>query len=217
MAPQAVRANVRLAAPCRRVPVNSGVSVQEKIVAKLKDAKEAHGLTSFILEFLNESDRACVVLGAAKVDQFLGQILKASLAPNTSRSDELFEGMGPLSSFSAKILLCHRLGLINGALARALHLLRRLRNDFAHETSGSSLCEGSHRDRVVELCRPFQGLQSFREFPMPSQPSEKERDESIDFRAAMAVMLLTLEELADSCSPLVAPHVAGLEDVRAAR
>lgn len=54
----------------------------------------------------------------------------------------------PLSIFSAKIHLCYRMGLIDSAIARTLHLIIKIRNNFAHEVTGCKLDSGSHRDRV---------------------------------------------------------------------
>lgn len=46
---------------------------------------------SFIKEFLEESDRAAVVLGAAKIDILLHQILKKVLLPSPRGDDELLD------------------------------------------------------------------------------------------------------------------------------
>jgi hypothetical protein len=47
-------------------------------------------------------------------------------------ADELLEQDGPLGTFSARIKLCRRLGLIDGSLYIALERLRILRNLSAH-------------------------------------------------------------------------------------
>jgi DNA-binding MltR family transcriptional regulator len=109
----------------------------------------------FMDEFNDESDRAAVILGAAKLDYLLYQILQKFLVPNVGSNDELLAGDGPLSTFSAKIQICYRLGLIDSEFARALHLTRKIRNAFAHETSGCKLDSGPHRDRVRELATPL--------------------------------------------------------------
>lgn len=69
--------------------------------------------------------------------------------------------MSPLSTFSAKIQITYRLGLIDKDIAHALNLVRRIRNSFAHELSGISLSNGAHSDRVKELVAPFKGLPQF--------------------------------------------------------
>lgn len=117
--------------------------------------------TAFIEEFKLESDRAIVVLTAARLDFLLFAILQKYLVPNASRTDEFFENQGPGSGFSNKIMLTYRLGLIDRDFARALNLVRNIRNDFAHETSACSLEKGSHKDRVRALAAPYTGIPFF--------------------------------------------------------
>lgn len=66
--------------------------------------------------------------------------------------------------FSSKINFVYRFGLIDSDLARALHLVRRIRNSFAHEVSGCSLTSGAHSDRVRELARPLKILPFYSKF-----------------------------------------------------
>jgi hypothetical protein len=92
---------------------------------------DQHGFAEFkrfAEDFKSESDRAAVILGAAKLDMMLFQILQARLIACASGKDELLEGDNPLSTFSARINIAFRLGIITSELARALHLVRRIRN-----------------------------------------------------------------------------------------
>jgi len=120
-------------------------------------------LLNFVAEFENESQRAVVILGAAKLDTLLEALLIRVLVPSPSGRDELFDTDRPLSTFSAKIELAYRLGLISGALSRAMHLIRKIRNDFAHSASGASLDSGQHKDRVSSLVAPVIKFQEFEE------------------------------------------------------
>ena len=103
--------------------------------------------------------------------------------------------------------MAYRLGLISPGFARALHLVRRIRNDFAHEPYGSSLASGSHADRVRELVLPLRDsavyveltdeLTSHRSIPdAPMTPASR------DFRVAVAVVALSLAILRLTCKPL---------------
>jgi hypothetical protein len=127
----------------------------ERLKDEASSEDEFVAFKEFTMEFKNETDRAAVVLGAAKLDYLLYQILGKYLLPNPSTRDDLFEGDGPLSSFSAKIQMAYRLALIDAAFARALNLVRKIRNAFAHELSGCSLDSGAHSDRVKELFLPL--------------------------------------------------------------
>ncbi len=145
----------------------------------------------FLNEFRAEGDRASVILGAARLDLGLYHLLQHTLLPNTSKADDLLDGDNPLGTFSSRITVCYRLGLIDAQLARGLHLVRKIRNSFAHETSGSSLNSGSHRDRVRELSAPFMRYKGYVDF------REKYFDAfegaSRDFRAVLTLIALRLE------------------------
>lgn len=151
----------------------------------------------FVNEFLEESDRACVVLGAAKLDISLFQILQKRLLPCGSGKDELFDADSPLSTFSAKINLCHRLGLIDSEVARSLHLIRKIRNAFAHEISGVSLSSGSHADRVKELVTSYRDLPAFKMAIDMAHKKIKGASSGtpLDFRIMLAFLIAHLDVL----------------------
>ena len=86
-------------------------SNKESSMTKKSVELETKAFNEFAKEFREESDRAAVILGAEKLDLYLYQILIKVLFPNASSQDDLFNGDGPLSAFSAKIHLCYRLRL----------------------------------------------------------------------------------------------------------
>ncbi len=113
-----------------------------------------HWSDYFDRTFRGESDRACVILAAAMLEQALDVLLRARLAPVASQTDSLFDGAyAPISTFSAKIDLAFRIGLLPASLARDLHLVRKIRNDFAHNVTGCSFDDASVRGRIVEIAR----------------------------------------------------------------
>src|SRR5437868_9115545 len=86
-------------------------------------------------ELQAESDRGAVLVAGSMLDVALQQLLVAYFA-DSGTPDPLFEGANaPLHSLSAKIDLASRLGFISDGLARDLHVIRRIRNDFAHRPS----------------------------------------------------------------------------------
>lgn len=174
--------------------------MKEKPIQKVDITPEAKEFIEFMHEFSKESDRAAVILGAAKIELLLYQILMKFFLPAISSTDELFDGEAPLSSFNAKIHITYRLGLINPELTRALHLIRKIRNSFAHEVSGCSLDSGAQRDRVKELVMPLEGYTDFIEgrkafFQDKLGPSP-------DFRTALAYIYVRLEILLKKVSTL---------------
>jgi DNA-binding MltR family transcriptional regulator len=108
----------------------------------------------FKREFAKESDRACVILSVAMLDHALETLLKARLVPTSSSEDEILEGAyAPISTFNARIDLAHRIGLISSQLCRDLHIIRKIRNDFAHNITNCSFEDSSVRSRLIELSR----------------------------------------------------------------
>jgi DNA-binding MltR family transcriptional regulator len=146
---------------------------------------------NFIQEFNKESDRAIVILAAAKIDQLLCEILEGTLLPVTTAKDELLESDGPLASFSSRIALCTRMGLIDAELTRAMQLLRKIRNAFAHEVTGCSLEQGQQADRVRQLAKTMR-LHPF--YETARDLSAKDHSGlSAEFRACVAMVITRLE------------------------
>jgi DNA-binding MltR family transcriptional regulator len=89
-------------------------------------------------EMQKDSDRATAILLGAELDDILQQILSKRLLPPKSKSARLLEQDSPMGSFSARIELAYRLGLINPLVHGELHLIRKIRNEFAHKKAGFS-------------------------------------------------------------------------------
>jgi DNA-binding MltR family transcriptional regulator len=82
------------------------------------------------------------------LEEQLKQILSAFMVDD-AKSDELLDGAhAPLSSFSSRITACYALGLISEAEHHDLNLLRKIRNDFAHDIHASFDTQS-----VVDRCK----------------------------------------------------------------
>lgn len=112
--------------------------------------EDSERLNAFAASLQKESDRACAVLGAAMLDQVLGDLIRSAMAEDAPRS--LFEGYGPIASFSARIDISLGLGLISRDEHCDLHLIRKIRNAFAHEMDHElSFASDPIAHRVAEL------------------------------------------------------------------
>lgn len=101
-----------------------------------------------------ESDRGAVIVAAALIEDELQSIIKARLISSLERDDELFDGRyAPISTFAAKIDFAYRLGLIPSDVRKTFHLLRKMRNDFAHLPSKVDFSDNSVKNRLRELFR----------------------------------------------------------------
>lgn len=105
------------------------------------------------LELTNESDRASAVLCAAFLDHEL-EILLRRFMRDIKETNELFNQMQPLSTFSSKIKFAYVLGLISQEVYHDLNLIRRIRNDFAHDRRARSFTETDIASRCRSLKLP---------------------------------------------------------------
>lgn len=120
---------------------------------------------SFAEDILQEeSPRPLLIVGAAKADDLLLETLRAYLLPKVAKDkqpDELLEADTPLSTFSSRIKMCRRLGLIDETLVLVLEKLRTLRNLSAHSLSFDHT-KSPVRERVLDLHKQLANRESYR-------------------------------------------------------
>jgi len=115
----------------------------------LADFSSDEKLTPYLAELAGQSDRACGIVAAAMLETLLEQMLRKRFV--LGMGDDLFVTYGPLSTFSAKVNTCAALGLVTALERRELHIVRRIRNDFAHDLHKSSFDEDPIRSYVKQL------------------------------------------------------------------
>jgi hypothetical protein len=87
-----------------------------------------------VLQMIAERGRGVVLVGADRLDLVLEHLLLAVMAPSSDPDDKLFTPDRSLGSIGGKISLAARLGLIESTSEKALHAIRSVRNNFAHQT-----------------------------------------------------------------------------------
>lgn len=105
-------------------------------------------------ELRGESERGAIILAFAWMEEELTRALKKFCLPSphgSEKGDELFGVGRPIGDAATKIDLAFRLGLIHRHTHKSLHILRKLRNDFAHMSSRLTFETDSVRDRVSTL------------------------------------------------------------------
>ena len=104
------------------------------------------------LELLNkESDRGAVLISTGFLEQQLKDVLLAFML-SVPQSEDLVEGHNaPLGTFSSRITTCYVLGLISDNEHHDLNLLRRIRNDFAHDIHTSFETQS-----IIDRCKELQ-------------------------------------------------------------
>ena len=102
---------------------------------------------------VEKSDRAAAILGFSTLDALLERLLKAWMLPETPK--DLFEGSGALANASSKIDMAFSLGFISKNEQRDLHLMRKIRNDFAHAFDHKlEFTSAAIASRIKELALP---------------------------------------------------------------
>jgi hypothetical protein len=108
---------------------------------------------AFMLQFSEEPEHVSVILACSRIDELLGILIRSRLLPCPAKNDQLLESERGLGTFSNRIDLAYRLGLIPNRLSEVLHLLRKIRNDFAHTYTGQRMDSSPHTDRLMEALR----------------------------------------------------------------
>jgi DNA-binding MltR family transcriptional regulator len=102
-----------------------------------------------------ESDRSAVILAVAEIDQALRDLLDSFVLPPSAASKKygftLFGQDEPAGTLSARIELAYRLGLIPAWCQRETHVLRRIRNEFAHKTFGYTFASSPASELLLTL------------------------------------------------------------------
>jgi hypothetical protein len=144
-------------------------------------------------DVLRESgnNRALVLMGGTRLDLELEEAIKAKLFWNPEGQDNLFDPDRPLGTFSAKINLAHRLGIIDDGFHSAVQIVRRIRNDFAHSIAHMRLRDAPHKDRIAELVR-LTSRHPLWEMGLEMMLPPRLTDEATHFGAAIIVMTITL-------------------------
>lgn len=113
--------------------------------------KHLKAFIDFRNELSDESDRGCALFGSSYLEAALQNLIIDFLVGDQAVIDSLFSGTAPLATFSAKIDMAYSLGLITSLERRDFHLVRKIRNDFAHSAEALSFSTTSIHQRCAEL------------------------------------------------------------------
>ncbi len=135
---------------------------------------------------MKESDRGCAIFGAAILHDDLEELFRSFFRQDdwsrTKVVDPLFQTYAPLAMFSARIQLAYAMGLITTGLHRKFEIVRRLRNDFAHEAGPIDFQDSACQDRLRLLI---------------SEGRPREVDEEDDQKITVGDQLLTRRQFVD--------------------
>jgi len=126
------------------------MAVNEELIEDLK-RENAH----FFEAGKKESDRGLALVAAEFFDLTLERLLLARFASSFKKQPKLikplFEGFGPLSTFSSKISVSYAIDLLQNWMASDLDLIRRIRNEFAHSLEAKTFRDPTVSRMVGQL------------------------------------------------------------------
>ncbi|QDS91429.1 hypothetical protein FF011L_01590 [Roseimaritima multifibrata] len=126
--------------------------------AKTLLAEALRRASTFMQHFIGMPDHAAVIVATSKMDELLGAAIRERLLPCVEKKDEFLDSERGLGTFSNRIIMAYRLGIIDASLARALHIFRRMRNVFAHAYEGQTLEVSPHAERIAELAHGIDSM-----------------------------------------------------------
>jgi|WetSurMetagenome_2_1015567.scaffolds.fasta_scaffold174759_2 DNA-binding MltR family transcriptional regulator len=104
-------------------------------------------------EIFGKADRSVSIVGAAFLDDILGKMIRLFMVENCEDVDQLFTGMNPLSTFSARIRIAYALGLVTKDEYHDLKIIKDVRNRFAHHIN-CSFANQSVSDKCSNIRQP---------------------------------------------------------------
>ncbi|CAE6724969.1 hypothetical protein [Candidatus Nitrotoga fabula] len=170
-------------------------------------AKETKKLSfdEFADELLVETQpRALIILASSQIDYLLRSILEQYLWPKSAKlkeEDELLDGDRPLGTFSSRIKLAKRVGIIDNELYDLLNKLREIRNIAAHWIV-FGVSDSPLRENVKELRSRVAGRKSFKlttnKYFLNEDLSNVESLQSV--LLTICVIVASIESVADKLS-----------------
>jgi hypothetical protein len=103
-------------------------------------------------------DRSAAILAASFLEDRLTRGIKARLIPDAKAQKKFLEYPGPISTFAAKIDLAYLMGILDPGTTQRLHVIREVRNIFAHEL-GEITFNGS---QIEKLCKKLYRIEALK-------------------------------------------------------
>lgn len=126
---------------------------KDNFILKGKAVERYFDLNDALREFHNlftyesKDDRTIAILGGTFLEMILEHILYAFFPEDDKDVEEMMQFNQPLGNFSNKIKMCYCLGLIDKIIKEDLNLVRKIRNEFAHDLYASF-----ENDKIKNWC-----------------------------------------------------------------
>lgn len=121
----------------------------------LKEITNEYGhLVGLIMKMDNASESALAILASVELERILHRILETYLLPKSAENiNDLLSSNGSCGTFFAQIELAYRLGIIPKEITHDLHIVRDMRNCFAHGVHEMSFESDQVKNKLFKLAK----------------------------------------------------------------
>jgi DNA-binding MltR family transcriptional regulator len=143
----------------------------------------------------NKDDLHTGIIAASIVEATLERLIVTRLKrADKAFLNRMFQNMGPLSDFNSKILIGEAFGILTRPLADELHVMRAIRNAFAHAKMHVSFSDEPISQEVdrLKLIRSIQGINAT--FP-DGAPVKFDLPAKANFLLATRIVLIIMDEI----------------------
>ena len=155
-------------------------------------------LAKILPKIMGDTDRSVVLVGVTRLENELEKYLTSFLIESPTGIEDLF-GTGPLSTFSSKISVARRLGLINNELQTAIDAMRKIRN-VVNKPEEKAVFESLDVSRIIKsMHTKYRENKNFIEIQNTVNQSDKfqsltkSNDVKADFILVLFYLLYTLQ------------------------
>lgn len=144
------------------------------------------------------------------LDDALEVLLKAHMLDRAKIVDSIIDLDRPLGTFSSRIKIAYLLGLLEESEFRDLELIRKIRNDCAHNRGDVDFGGAPHKDRIAELHTPKHAEELFNTFFAESFTDEG-RSPRNQLLIAISVLGVWLIYRADKAKRITVPNFSDVK------
>lgn len=108
-------------------------------------------LNATLKDIFQQSDRASAIVSSAMIEEILERLLLSFLMEHKQVKKDLFEGIAPISTLSAKNYLAYYLGLLTQIEFEDIKLIKAIRNEFAHTMTNIDFETPSIKNKCLQL------------------------------------------------------------------
>ncbi len=129
-------------------------------------------LINLLPRVIGDTESSPVLVGVTRLENELEKYITSFLIESPTGKDDLFE-TGPLSTFSTKISVARRLGLINNELQDAVDNMRKIRN-MVNKSAGNDVFDSKQISKIIKnMHKKYSGNRNYTDIHSKLTEAEK--------------------------------------------